>query len=445
MTFPKDFLWGAATSSYQIEGAALEDGRGECIWTRYAHTPGMVLNGDTGDRACDHYHLYKEDVQLMKDIGLQTYRFSISWPRVLPLGIGEPNEAGLDFYDRLVDELLAADIMPNATLYHWDLPQALQDKGGWTNPDIVRWFADYAALMCNRLGDRVKFWATHNEPWVVSFVGNEQGRHAPGNTDRNTAFKVAHYLLLSHGAAVPVIRDMVPDAQVGIVLSQVARTPATDDPLDAQAVRMSEEAGGNRWFLDPLMKGHYPVDGAEALQPYLDGIDLDEVSSAKQPLDFLGINYYFRLIYSANDEGKAFPPKEVRNESAERTKMDWEIYPDGLYEVLTLIHNDYGPIDLYVTENGAAFDDVEPVDGIVEDPRRQTYLATHFAAAERAVNEGVPLKGYYVWSFLDNFEWGFGYDRRFGIIHVDFETLTRTPKRSALFYRDWIANHKSQT
>jgi beta-glucosidase len=444
MTFPQDFLWGAATSSYQIEGAAREDGRGECIWTRFSHTPGNVLNNDNGDRACDHYHLYKDDVQLMQDLGLQTYRFSISWPRVLPTGTGDANEAGLDFYDRLVDELLAANIIPFATLYHWDLPQALQDKGGWTNPAIVQWFKDYAALVCQRLGDRVKFWATHNEPWVVAFLGNMIGEHAPGYTDMPTALQVAHHLLVSHGETVPVIREHVPDAKVGIVLAQSERSPASDDPRDAEAVRLSEVAGGNRWFLDPIFRGAYPADGVAVLRDHLDGIDLEAVSVAKAPLDFLGVNYYFRMIFGVNDEGQPHPPKIHPNPEAEHTEMGWEVYPDGLYNVLTSIHNDYGPIDMYITENGAAFDDPEPANGVVEDPHRQHYLETHFAAAERAIADGVPLKGYYVWSLLDNFEWAFGYERRFGIVHVDFETLQRTPKRSALFYRDWIASKTKQ-
>lgn len=440
MTFPQDFLWGAATSSYQIEGAALEDGRGECIWTRFSHTPGKVLNDDNGDRACDHYHLYKDDVRLMKDLGLHAYRFSISWPRVLPTGVGHPNKAGLDFYDRLIDELLAAGIKPFATLYHWDLPQALQDKGGWTNPDSVQWFMDYASLVAGRLGDRVKFWATHNEPWVLAFLGNLTGEHAPGYTDMQTALQVAHHLLLSHGKTVPVLRNCVQDAQVGVVLAQSERTPANDTPQDAQAVRLSEAAGGNRWFLDPIFKGAYPADGAEVLREQLEGIDLSAVSVAKEPIDFLGINYYFRMIFGANDDGQPYPPKLHPNPEAEHTAMGWEVYPKGLYNVLTSIHEEYGPIDMYITENGAAFPDPEPQDDVVEDPRRQRYLEEHFAAAERAIEAGVPLKGYFVWSLLDNFEWAFGYERRFGIVHVDFETLKRTPKRSALFYRDWIAS-----
>ena len=443
MPFPKDFLWGSATSSYQVEGAALEDGRGECIWTRFSHTPNMVEDGHTGDRACDHYHLYKEDVQLMQDLGLQTYRFSISWPRVMPLGIGATNEAGLDFYDRLVDELLAANIIPNATLYHWDLPQALQDNGGWTNPEIVEQFADYTAVVCKRLGDRVKFWATLNEPWVVAFVGNLFGRHAPGITDRATALKVAHHLMLAHGNAVPVIREHVPDAQVGIVLDLGDRTPASDDPLDIEATRLAELAGGNRWFFECVFNGAYPQAGVEILAEDLAGIDLDAVSAAKVSLDWLGLNYYSRQIIGANDDGSTFPPKFHRNDDAEHTTMDWEVYPEGLFNVLTMIHDEYGPIDMYVTENGAAFVDPAPENDVVEDPRRQNYLETHFAAAERAIEAGVPLKGYFVWSLMDNFEWGFGYNQRFGIIHVDFETLKRTPKRSALFYRDWIASQKS--
>ncbi len=439
MAFPKDFLWGAATSSYQIEGAALEDGRGECIWHRFSHTPGKVLNGDTGDVACDHYHRYIDDIKLMKDLGLKAYRFSVSWPRILPQGVGEVNDLGLDFYDRLVDELLAADIIPFLTLYHWDLPQALQDRGGWLNPEIVGWFSEYTDIVSRRLGDRVKAWTTHNEPWVAAFLVHAFGEHAPGLKEWALGFQAAHHLLLAHGAAVPIIRQNVPDGQVGIVLDQAERTPATDSEADQQAAYLSGVAGGHQWFLDPIFKGYYPPDGVRYLTEQLEGIDLDAVKSACVPIDYLGINYYFRMVFAANEDGTPFPPRIVPQPDAPKTQMDWEIYPDGLYNILTYIHKTYGPIDLYVTENGAAYPDRPPVNGVVEDPERIAYLQQHFAAAERAIAEGVPLKGYFVWSLLDNFEWAFGYERRFGIVYVDFNTLTRTPKQSALWYKDWIA------
>lgn len=443
MAFPKDFLWGAATSSYQIEGAALEDGRGECIWHRFSHTPGKVMNNDNGDRACDHYHLYADDVKLMKELGLQAYRFSVSWPRVIPQGTGAANPAGLDFYDRLVDELLAANIIPYLTLYHWDLPQALQDRGGWENPAIIQWFSEYTDLMTRRLGDRVKYWATHNEPWVAAFLGHHIGIHAPGKTSWPAAFKAAHHLLLSHGAAIPIIRQNVPDSYAGIVLDQAERTPASDDPADIEAAHLSGVAGGHRWFLDPLFRGHYPADGVRHLEAELKDIDLDAVQAACVPIDFLGINYYMRLVFAANEDGKPFPPRIIPQPNAPMTQMEWEVFPDGLYNLLTDIHQNYGPIDLYVTENGAAYPDPAPVNGVIEDPERAAYLQQHFAAAERAIADGVSLKGYFVWSFLDNFEWAYGYDRRFGIVHVDFDSLVRTPKRSALWYKDWIAAHTS--
>ena len=440
MSFPKDFLWGAATSSYQIEGAASEEGRGECIWTRFSHTPGNVYKGHTGDVACDHYHRYQEDVALMQKIGLDAYRFSISWPRVIPQGIGETNPKGLDFYDRLVDELLAAEIIPFVTLYHWDLPQALQDKGGWENPDSVKWFRDYAALMSEHLGDRVKNWVTHNEPWVVAFLGNMIGEHAPGYQDPRKAYVVAHHVLLSHGAAVPVLRENVPDAKIGLVNAESARTPASDTPEDKAAVELSTSLGSG-WFLDPIYKGHYPPDAVEFLGETLDGIDLDAVSKAQQPLDYLGVNYYFRHYEKAGPDGA---PQIVPQDDVPKTTMDWEIYPQGMLEMLRRINETYDPGELYITENGAAFDDPLPQNGVVEDPDRVDYLAKHFAVAKQAVEEGIPLKGYFVWSLMDNFEWAHGYHQTFGIIHVDFETMERTPKRSALYYKEWIANHQAE-
>lgn len=443
MTFPKDFVWGAATASYQIEGASLEDGRGECIWTRFSHTPGNVLNGDTGDVACDHYHRFREDIQLMKNLGLKAYRFSISWPRVIPAGTGASNAAGLEFYDQLVDELLKADITPFATLYHWDLPQKLQDQGGWENPASVQWFADYTNVVTRRLGDRVQYWATHNEPWVVAFVGNLQGRHAPGLTDVPTAFKVAHHLLLSHAAGVEVIRRNVNDAQAGIVLSSARVEPASDDAKDVKAAQI-HDGYILRWMLDPLLKGHYPADVVEHLGgpdgEWLSGIDLSAVQAAAVPLDFLGINYYFRETIAWDESDALFNRREIKPPDSDYTKMDWEIHPEGIYKLLTRLNREYKLPPIYITENGAAFEDQSPVNGgIVHDPKRVAYLQGHLKALEKALDEGVPLKGYFVWSLLDNFEWGYGYDRRFGIVYVDFETLKRTPKQSALWYGEVIA------
>ncbi len=440
MPFPKDFTWGAATASYQIEGAAMDAGRGECIWTRFCHTPGKVKQGDTGDIACDHYHLYPQDIDLMRQIGLQAYRFSISWPRVLPSGRGERNPAGLDFYNRLVDNLLEAGITPYATLYHWDLPQALQDDSdGWENPAIVEAFADYAALMAETLGDRVKHWITLNEPFVVAFVGNYQGRHAPGKTDLGAAYRVAHHLMLAHGAAVPRIRAASAGASVGITLDYIDSQAATDAEADVNIARRFD-GFQNRWFLDPVFKGAYPADIVETVRG-VDGaladIDLDAVKAAAVPIDFLGLNYYRRHI---RRDDSSLLGEQVRVPDAEHTTMDWEVYPEGQYNMLKRVHADYAPAALYITENGCSLDDPEPnADGVVEDPRRVAYLEGHFAAAERALDEGVPLRGYFVWSLMDNFEWAEGYAKRFGLIRVNYKTLERHLKRSALWYRDFIA------
>ncbi len=431
-TFPKDFIWGVATSAYQIEGASLEDGRGECIWHRFSHTYGNVWENHNGDVACDHYHRYSDDIRLMQSLGVHAYRFSTSWPRVLSTGTGQPNPAGLDFYDRLVDELLVTGIEPFLTLYHWDLPQALQDQGGWANPASVQWFASYAELMAKRLGDRVKHWATHNEPWVIAFMGNHLGVHAPGIQDLPTALRVAHHLLLSHGAAVPVIRQHVTDAQVGLVLDQVFFQPASDDPQDVQAARVKDNTR-NLWFLNPIFKGHYPAEAVAHYGNALDGIDLEAVKQAHLPLDFIGVNYYRRNF--VGQQGLVDSPAD-----APHTAMGWEIYPQGLYEILTRAALEYVPPAIYITENGAAFDDAPPQNGVVEDPARVKYLQQHFEAAAKAIADGVPLKGYFVWSLLDNFEWAFGYDKRFGIVHVDFETLQRVPKRSALYLKEIIAS-----
>lgn len=437
MVFPKDFLWGAATASYQIEGGGLTDGRGECIWHRFSHTPGNVVNGDTGDVACDHYHRYREDVALMKELGLKAYRFSTSWPRVLPNGIGQINRAGIDFYSRLVDELLEADIRPFITLYHWDLPQALQDKGGWENPDSVKWFGDYAGIMANALGDRITDWTTLNEPFVISFVGNFFGTHAPGKQDIKAAYLVAHHLMLAHGAAVPVIRQAVPNARVGITIDLGYFESPTDNEADVQAA-YREDGFKNRWFLDAALKGRYPADIVALLGDILEDIDLAAVKSAAVPVDFLGINYYRRHLFVAGSDG-LFSSKDVEPDGSEFTAMGWEIYPDGLRKLLVRVAEEYKPPVIYVTENGAAFDDPPPAQGVVNDPRRAAYLRDHFAAASQAIEQGVPLKGYFVWSLLDNFEWAEGYNKRFGIIYVDYATQKRTFKSSARYYQQLIS------
>ena len=442
MNFPDDFLWGAATSSYQIEGAALDYGRGECIWTRFANTPGKVVNGDSGAVACDHYHRYPEDVQLMQSLNLQAYRFSVSWPRVIPRGIGAINPAGLDFYDRLVDTLIDANITPYLTLYHWDLPQALQDQGGWANPESVSWFADYTDLITRRLGDRVKHWITMNEPWVIAYMGHLDGVHAPGIKDLKTTLRVAHHVLLAHGAAMPVIRQNVPDAVAGITLDFTPAFPISDSAEDAQAA-VYANGQKTRWFGDAVLKGKYPSDMVELLRDPLDGLDLDAIVTAAAPIDFLGINYYTRQMVKY-DAGNPFKFAATGDGERERSDIGWEVVPEVLYDFLVKFNTDYDLPPLYITENGAAYHDPTPENGVVDDPGRLAYLKAHLEAISKAIDAGVPMKGYFVWSLLDNFEWAYGYEMRFGIVHIDFETLARTPKNSALFYRDLITSTVKQ-
>lgn len=441
--FPKDFMWGAATAAYQIEGAVKEDGRGESIWDRFSHTPGKTINGDTGDLACDHYHRWHDDIQLMRTLGLQAYRFSLAWPRILPEGRGQVNEAGLDFYDRLVDGLLDAGITPAVTLYHWDLPQALQDAGGWAHRDTIDAFVDYTDAVVRRLGDRVKYWITHNEPWVVAFVGNYQGRHAPGLQDLRTALQVAHHVLLSHARTVPLLRSQQPDEQVGITLDLSPIHPATSTPEDQEAAQRYDGCW-NRWFLDPLFGRGYPTDMVNFygdLMPHIAPDDLDAIAA---PIDFLGINYYRPTIAQAvpievDRLGfRGLSADELAAAGYELTEMGWPIVPESLTELLARVHHEYAPDAIYITENGAAFND-ELVDGAVHDPQRIAYLRGHLKAASQSIQEGVPLKGYFLWSLMDNFEWGLGYTKRFGIIHVDYTTQQRTIKDSGHWYRQIIA------
>ncbi len=438
LTFPAGFLWGAATAAYQVEGAANEEGRGVSIWDTFCKTPGKVTNGDTGDVACDHYHRYREDIELMAHLGLKAYRFSVAWPRILPAGIGGVNEAGLDFYDRLVDALLAKGIEPFATLYHWDLPQRLQDDlGGWPSRDIVEPFVHYADVVSRRLGDRVHHWMTINEPWVVAFVGYAIGAHAPGIQSWPDALKAAHNLLLSHGRAVPVLRANGDDkTQVGIVLNLGWVDAATDSPAD-QAVARRMDGYLNRWFLDPVFKGAYPADMVQFYEesgwletPTAQDGDMAAIAA---PLDFLGVNYYTRNVVGAGGGPDAPMGRPVKPEG-EYTEMGWEVYPEGLYKLLMSIHHNYGPRAMYITENGAAFVDAVTPDGCVHDPRRLAYLQAHFAQAHRAIQDGAPLKGYFVWSLMDNFEWGHGYTKRFGVTYVDYATQKRIIKDSGAWY-----------
>ncbi len=427
--FPDGFVWGTATSSFQIEGGRAE--RGDCIWDTFCRWPGKVVGGQHGDVANDHYHLYREDVALMASLGMSAYRFSVSWPRVLPEGSGRVSSAGLDFYDRLVDELLAHHITPYVTLYHWDLPVALQNVGGWAARDTAQRFADYVAVVAGRLGDRVQHWITHNEPWVVALLGNHVGAHAPGWHDLGLALRVAHHVLLSHGLAVPVLRESSPSARVGITLNLSPAYPASDRAEDvAAAARHDGQA--NRWFMDPLYKGSYPDDmvrlyGAQA--PQVASGDMEVIA---RPIDFLGINYYSRAVI-AHSPG-AWLDYAALHPAGEYTAMGWEVYPQALTDLLLRLHADYHPGEMFITENGCAYEDVVTVDGQVHDPQRIAYYQGHLLACREAIRRGVPLAGYFAWSLMDNFEWAFGYTRRFGLVHVDFATQKRTLKDSARYY-----------
>jgi beta-glucosidase len=437
--FPTNFLWGAATASYQIEGAASEDGRSESIWDRFAATPGKVRNGESGAVACDFYHRYKDDIALMRGLGLQAFRFSIAWPRILPEGTGAVNEAGLDFYDRVVDELLENDIEPFVTLYHWDLPQVLEERGGWPDRMIIDAFSDYVDVVTRRLGDRVHNWITHNEPWVAAWLGYGWGGHAPGRTGEATALAVCHNLMLSHGHAVPIIRGNSPDAQVGITLNLTPAYPASGSENDVLAVRQGD-GFGNRWFLDPIFRGEYPVDVLERFGERMPAIEPRDLGIISTPIDFLGINNYSRIVLKTDDVTGT--PTPTRVDGSQYTDMDWEVYPDGLHDLLIRVARDYAPKRIYVTENGAAFSDVRTHEGAVNDPERIDFLQAYLGACSRAIDEGVPLHGYFVWSLLDNFEWAHGYSKRFGIVYVEYNTLERVPKGSAFWYSDLI---KKQT
>ncbi|MDI6770025.1 MAG: GH1 family beta-glucosidase [Anaerolineales bacterium] len=440
--FPSGFAWGAATAAYQIEGAAQTDGRGESIWDRFCRTPGRVLDGDTGDVACDHYHRYRDDIALMQSLGLNAYRFSIAWPRILPQGRGAVNPAGLDFYDRLVDSLLAANSTPFVTLYHWDLPQALQDEGGWADRAIVDAFAHYANVVSRRLGDRVHHWITHNEPWCVSFLGHYTGEHAPGRRDLRETLQVAHNVLLSHGAAVPILRaNARPEhsrkggtrTRVGITCNLTPGVPASDSESDMAAARRWD-GYFNRWFLDPLAGRGYPEDMLAYYGPAVPTIQPGDLDRIAVPLDFFGLNYYFRAVVSDDPAAPVPQAHQHRVEGADYTVMDWEIYPDGLCELLLRLSREYRFPAIYVTENGAAFADGADSEGVVHDARRVAFLQAHIAAVHQALAAGTPLAGYFVWSLLDNFEWAYGYAKRFGIVYVDYPTQRRIIKDSGRWY-----------
>ena len=432
-----DFIWGVATSSYQIEGAANEDGRGKSIWDTFCKVPGKVANFDNGDIACDHYHRFKEDLDLMKWMGVKAYRFSVAWPRVIPDGVGRVNEMGLDFYDRLIDSLLEREIAPWLTMYHWDLPEALQLRGGWNNREVVEWFGEYGEVLTSRFGDRVKNWMTLNEPFCSAWLGHLYGDMAPGIKDLQTALNVSHNLLMSHGLACQVIRSNVSEANVGIVINVTPAVPATDSQVDSNAAQLAD-GFDNRWFLDPVFGRTYPADVIDALgaSPEIHSGDMELIA---QDLDFLGVNFYFRQTVAADQNSKPLPIRSVNRENVKKTAMNWEVHPQAFEEILLRISKEYSPKAIYITENGSAWND-EVINGEIIDDERIDYLVRHLDAMRSARNQGAPILGYFAWSFLDNFEWAYGYEKRFGLIYVDYKTQTRTPKKSALFYRQLLLN-----
>lgn len=443
IVFPEDFMWGAATSSYQIEGAVAEDGRGPSIWDTFSHTPGKVHNGDTGDVACDHYHMYRQDVAIMRGLGLKGYRFSTAWPRIFPKGGGRANQKGIDFYKSLVEELLKNNIEPMATLYHWDLPQALQDKGGWKNRDTVKYFTEYAWTMFEALGDMVKLWITHNEPLCTAFLGNATGENAPGYTDPALALQVSHSLLLSHAEAVNVYKQENYGGKIGITINLYPIHPATQSAKDVETAKFVDGIF-NRWFLDPVIKGVYPNDVLRVYKdrfkaPVIEPGDTELIADSE--IDFLGVNYYTRNVVRYSEEDSLLGYEQINPEGVRYTGIGWEIYPEGLYEILNRIRKDYGNPTVYITENGAAFKDDRVVNGVIEDKDRIDYIKQHLIEVNKAIRDGASVKGYFLWSLMDNFEWADGYSQRFGIIHVDFNTLERTWKRSAYWYRDVINNN----
>jgi beta-glucosidase len=434
LTFPAGFTWGASTAAYQIEGAWNADGRGESIWDRFCHTPGKIQDGDTGDVACDHYHRWAEDVELMKRLGLRAYRFSISWPRIFPQGRGELNRAGIDFYSRLVDALLAANIEPVITLYHWDLPQTLEDQGGWPVRDTAYAFADYAETLVKHLGDRVRQWSTFNEPWCTAHLGYGWGIHAPGLRDERLALQSAHHLLVAHGLAVQAMRAVQAGIQAGIVLNLWSVESVEDSPRSRALIeRVWQRDLG--WFLDPLLHAAYPELAWEERQSIVPQLQPGDLKLIAQPLDWLGINNYNRILL--DEYGQRLRPVP----GAEHTEMGWEVHGPGLRRLLTTLHQRYPLPPLTIVENGAAFADVLTPDGQVHDVRRINYLREYITAVHEAIQAGVDVRGYFVWSLLDNFEWAFGYSKRFGVIYVDYPTQRRVIKDSGHWYARAIAQH----
>ncbi len=438
--FPQGFLWGCATSAYQIEGSPLADGAGPSIWQRFAHTPGLMVGGDTGDVACDHYNRYKEDVALMKRLGMQAYRFSMSWSRWLPQGTGRLNPGGADFYSRLVDELLKNDIEPIVTLFHWDMPAALDDRGGWLNRDSADWFAEYGAAAYRVLDDRVKKWATLNEPWVVTDGGYLHGALAPGHRNKYEAPIASHNLMRAHGAAVKAYRD-IGAHEIGLVVNIEPKYPASNSPQDLAATRRAA-AYMNEQYLDPAMLGRYPPELKEIFGDAWPDWPAEDYALIRQPIDFLGVNYYTRAVVRHDETQYPLKATAVRQPGATYTETSWEVFPQGFTDTLTWVKDRYGDIPLYITENGSAFFDPPVAEGgRVRDPLRVDYLQKHLKAVHDAIAQGVNIKGYMAWSLLDNLEWSLGFSKRFGIVHVNFSTQERTPKDSAKYYSTVIASN----
>jgi beta-glucosidase len=441
LSFPDNFLFGASTASYQIEGAWNKDGKGESIWDRFTHTPGNIDRNETGDTACDHYHRYREDVDFMKQIGLTAYRFSISWSRVLPGGRGTPSQKGLDFYSRLTDALLEKEITPIVTLYHWDLPQALHNAGNWLNRRTITWFTEYASLMYRTLGDRVTYWTTFNEPFVCANLGFHEGTHAPGVKDQATSLQVFHHILVAHGDAVRAGRELLPDGRFSIAPALLMAYPASDDPIDAEMAEAVWQYA-NAYQLDPIFRGSYPE---KIISFYKEtGIPLPEVYPGDMerisvPLDFLGVNHYFSLFFIKGDDGKPEPVKS--DEVKAWSDLDWPVYPAGMTDLLERLRKDYGDLPLIITENGLSLNDTVSSDGKVHDTRRAEYIRGFCSAVHRAIDNGVDVRGYCHWSLMDNFEWAQGYKPRFGLVHINYETQERTIKESAKIYSEIIRNN----
>lgn len=440
--FPEGFLWGAATSAYQIEGAWNEDGKGESIWDRFTHRPFTILNGDNGDVACDHYHRMHEDVNLMSELNLKTYRFSISWPRVLPHGHGQINEKGIDFYNRLVDHLLDVNIIPNATLYHWDLPQYIQDAGGWPNRDCADWFAEYANLVLNRLADRIPLWTTFNEPHAIAYNGYATGTLAPGIADYSKAYGAVHHLLLAHGKTVQLFRQEGYEGEIGTVMNFRNYLPASDKEADVAAFQRAND----NWmsiFASPIFKGQYPVELFEWISAHKPHIHDGDMEIIHQPIDFLGVNYYFNreVAFDPNGGLLKLSMTPVSSQDWGYTALGWEKNPGGLTKVLLDIKDRYDNPKIYITENGCAVNETTNEGGFVDDSERIKYLQAHISATQDALHAGVNVGGYYVWSLMDNFEWAYGYEPRFGLVRIEYQDGRRIPKQSALWFSNVIANN----